>query len=173
MLTVMMECRDHEAELAHTLSFLVAGAVEGLVGDVVVLDHGSRDGSSRVADAAGCRFYGQWDLMDILRGARGEWLMLVEPGARLQHGWIEEVVEYITLSRQPARFSESRNHRRPFYQRIARSLPPLERGFLMPKLQAVATAKSGMSLCDLTRGLKPIRLSTEMVPSWVARRTRA
>ncbi len=54
--------RDHEAELAHTLSFLVAGAVEGLVGDVVVLDHGSSDGTSSVADAAGCRFYGAWDI---------------------------------------------------------------------------------------------------------------
>lgn len=62
MLTVIMECRDHEPELAHTLSALVTGAVEGLVSDVVILDHGSRDGSSRVADAAGCRFYGQWDI---------------------------------------------------------------------------------------------------------------
>ena len=51
MLTVLLECRDQEPELAQTLSVLVAGAVEGLVSDVVVLDHGSRDGSSKVADA--------------------------------------------------------------------------------------------------------------------------
>lgn len=56
MLTVIMETKDNEAELAQTLSALVAGAVEGLVSDVIILDHGSTDGSPRVADAAGCRF---------------------------------------------------------------------------------------------------------------------
>ena len=40
MLTVLMECHDQESELAQTLSVLVAGAVEGLVSDVAVLDHG-------------------------------------------------------------------------------------------------------------------------------------
>ena len=89
MLTVIMECHDQEPELAQTLSVLVAGAVEGLVSDVIVLDHGSQDGSSMVADAAGCRFYPQWDMKDVLAKARGEWLLLVEPGARLGHGWID------------------------------------------------------------------------------------
>lgn len=167
-----MECRDQEAELAHTLSCLVAGAVEGLVGDVVVLDHGSSDGSSSVADAAGCRFHEQWDIRDILRSARGEWLLLIEPGARLQHGWIEEIAEYISHAKQPARFSVSRGHRRPFYQRIARSQPPLEQGFLLPKRQAVAVAKTGMDLGELVRGQKARRLSVEMVPSRLARRAR-
>ena len=31
MLTIIMECRDNEAELAQTLSALVSGAVEGIV----------------------------------------------------------------------------------------------------------------------------------------------
>ncbi len=84
MLTVVLECQDQESELAQTLSVLVAGAVEGLVSDVVVLDHGSRDGTSRVADAAYCRFHSQWDIKDIVRSARGEWLLFVEPGARPQ-----------------------------------------------------------------------------------------
>ncbi len=55
MLTIILECRDNEAELAQTLSALVTGAVQGIVRDVIVLDHGSRDGSAKVADAAGCR----------------------------------------------------------------------------------------------------------------------
>ena len=59
MLTIITETRDNEAELAQTLSALVAGAVEGLVSDVIVLDHASQDGSSRVADAAGARFLQQ------------------------------------------------------------------------------------------------------------------
>ena len=95
MLTVVLECQDQEPELAQTLSVLVAGAVEGLVSDVVVLDHDSRDGTSRVADAAGCRFHSQWDIKDIVHSARGEWLLFVEPGARPQTGWIDEIAEYI------------------------------------------------------------------------------
>ncbi len=79
---MFLECQDQEPELAQTLSVLVAGAVEGLVSDVVVLDHGSRDGTSRVADAAGCRFHSQWDIKEIVRSARGEWLLFVEPGAQ-------------------------------------------------------------------------------------------
>lgn len=172
MLTVMMECRDQEPELAQTLSVLVAGAVEGLVSDVIVLDHGSSDGSSRVADAAGCRFYAQWDIRDVLRAARGEWLLLVEAGARPLHGWIDEIGEYVALNTVPARFSQSRNHRQPFFRRIARSTPPLEHGLLLPKGQAIAVARSGMALGQLAQGHKPRRLSSELVPSWVARQGR-
>lgn len=172
MLTVLMECRDQEAELAQTLSVLVSAAVEGLVGDVVVLDHGSQDGSSRVADAAGCRFHQDWDLKDVLKAARGEWLLLLEPGARPQAGWIDEVMEFIALNRQPARFAPSRTYRRPFLTRIVRALPPLELGLLLPKQQALSLATSGMGLDVLTKGQKPSKLGSEIIPAWVARSAR-
>jgi hypothetical protein len=172
MLTVIIECQDQEPELAQTLAVLVSGAVEGLVCDVVVLDHGSRDGTSKVADAAGCRFYSQWDINDILRSARGEWLLLVEPGARPQSGWIDEIAEYMSLNKVPARFTASRGYRRPFLKRFGRSLPPLELGFLMSKRQALASAKSGMRLAEFTKGHKSRRLSSELIPSWVARAAR-
>lgn len=172
MLTVMMECRDQEPELALTLSVLVAGAVEGLVSDVVVLDHGSSDGSSRVADAAGCRFYTQWDLRDVLRAARGDWLLLVEPGARPLGGWIDTIGEYVSVHTSAARLSPSRGHRRPFYQRIGRPRTPLEDGLLLPTRQAVAIAQPGMRLDQLGIGQKPRRLSCEIVPAWAARRGR-
>lgn len=169
MLTVLMECRDQESELAQTLSVLVAGAVEGLVSDVVVLDHGSRDGSARVADAAGCRFHDQWDIRDILHSVRGEWLLLMQPGARPQVGWIDELGEHVAMNRQPARFSPSRNHRLPFFKRVTRSVPPLEHGLVLPKGQAITLARSGMALEQLAVNRKPFRLVSEMVPAWAAR----
>jgi len=172
MLTVIMECKDQEPELAQTLSVLVTAAVEGLISDVAVLDHGSRDGSARIADAAGCRFYTHWDIKDVLRAARGEWLLLIEPGARPQSGWIDEVAEYLALNKQPARFTPSRGYKLPLYRRIGRSPPPLEHGFLFSKNQAIALAKSGMSLSQLIHGQKPKRLSSEIIPSWVARTIR-
>ena len=169
MLTVLMECRDQEPELAHTLSALVTGAVEGLVSDVVILDHGSRDGSSRVADAAGCRFYGQWDIQEILHSARGGWLLLIEPGARPQAGWIDEILEYVAICRDSARFSPSRYHQRNIFSRMLHRAAPLEHGYLLPKTQALSIAKSGMSLAELVGGQKPRRLNAEMVPAWALR----
>ncbi len=164
MLTVIMECHDQEPELAQTLSVLVAGAVEGLVSDVIVLDHGSTDGSAFVADAAGCRFYQQWDMKDVLASARGEWLLLIEPGARLGQGWVDEVAEYVALNKAPARFSESRLYRLPFYRRLTRSRPLLENGLLIPKRQAQGLAGEGRELLQLARGQKPRRLASEIIP---------
>lgn len=172
MLTVIMECRDQEPELAHTLSTLVSGAVEGLVSDVVILDHGSHDGSSHVADAAGCRFHAEWDIKDIVQSARGEWLLLVEPGARPQTGWIEDIQEYVALNRVPAKFTPSRNYRRPFLRRIFQKAQPLEYGLLLSKKQAISLAKSGMTLADFSKGQKLRRLSVEIIPSWVVTEAR-
>lgn len=171
MLTVIIECRDQEPELAQTLASLVAGAIEGLVCDVVVLDHGSSDGTERVADAAGCRYHTEWDIGEILRSARGEWLLLVEPGARPQAGWIDEIGEYMALNKLPARFTASRGYRRPLLQRIGRAVSPLEFGFLISKAQALAAARSGMTLAELAKGQKPGKLSSEIIPSWVAARS--
>ncbi|WEX78188.1 glycosyltransferase family 2 protein [Sinorhizobium numidicum] len=168
MLTIIMETRDNEAELAQTLSALVAGAVEGLVSDVIILDHGSSDGSVRVADAAGCRFCLDWDLGDILRSARGEWLMLLEPGARPVGRWVDELAEYVSLNKSPARFSPSRMHKRSFLKRLSRKTPPLEAGFLMRKRDAVAVARANMRLSDIASGRAVRKLATELVPAWVA-----
>lgn len=169
MLTVLMECRDQEPELAQTLAVLVAGAVEGLVSDVVVLDHGSKDGSERVAEAAGCRFHSDWNLSDVLGSVRGEWLLLMEPGARPQFGWVDELSEYMALNRVPARFSPSKTHRRPLLQRLMQRAEPLETGVVLSRSQALAVARSDMKLSELARRLKSRRLSSEMIPAWAMR----
>jgi hypothetical protein len=171
MLTVLLECRDNEPELAHTLAVLVSGAVDGLISDVIVLDHGSRDGSARVAEAAGCRFVDKWELKDVLGLARGEWLMLLEPGARPQSGWIEEVLEHASLSRTPARFSPSRRFRRPLLKRWKRS-GPLEHGFLVRKHQAAELAAPGADLKALTKASTVRKLRAELIPAWVLREGR-
>lgn len=151
-----------------TLSVLVAGAVEGLVGDVVILDHGSEDGSARVADAAGCRFQAEWNLPDVLRSVRGEWVMLMEPGARPQAGWIDELAEHMAHSHESIRFSPSRNYRQPLLKRLLKPANVLERGLVLPTVQAVSKAKPGSTLAELATGLKPFRLTSEMVPAWAA-----
>jgi hypothetical protein len=168
MLTIITETRDNEAELAQTLSVLVAGAVEGLVSDVIVLDHGSQDGSSRVADAAGARFCTSWDMTDIVRSARGDWLLLLEAGARPTGRWIDDVAEYMSLNKMPARFSPSRQYRLPFLKRFVTRPTALELGLLLSKQQASAIAKSSTLLRDFANGRAARKLGSELVPAWVA-----
>jgi len=167
MLTVLLECRNNEPELAYTLAVLVSGAVDGLVSDVIVLDHGSRDGSAAVADAAGCKFLDNWDLKQVLQQARGEWIMLLEPGARPQSGWIEEILEHASLGRTSARFSPSRRFRRPLFKRLTSRAGVLELGFLMPKQQASALARPGMDLTALAKASSVKKLRAELIPAWV------
>ena len=171
MLTIIMECRDNEAELAQTLSALVAGAVEGIVRDVIVLDRGSSDGSARVADAAGCRFLTDWDMADVVRSARGDWLLLLEPGARPLSGWVDAVVDHVAVDKAPARFSGSRSHRRPLLRRLGR-IAPLERGYLVSKREASAAVRSGMALDAVPRGGRVKNLVAEIVPAWAVKAMR-
>jgi len=167
MLTVLLECRDNEPELAHTLAVLVSGAVDGLVSDVIVLDHGSRDGSSTVADAAGCRFIEQWELKQVLQQARGEWILLLEPGARPQAGWIEEIFDYAMRGKAPARFTASRRYRRPLFRRLTRRPGALEFGMLIQKRQAAALVRPGMDLSTLAKSATLKKLRSELIPAWV------
>ena len=167
MISVLIECKDDEKALAVTLAALVHGAVEGLVAEVVILDRGSRDGTALLADAAGCRFLENPDLRDVVRSARGDWLLLIEPGARPLLGWVDHIGQHMAAGRMSARMRPSREYRLPFLQRLRRRPSALEHGVLIPKRQAIANAKSGQSLGSLGRGLAMTRLKCEIVPAAV------
>jgi hypothetical protein len=119
----------------------------GLVSDVIVLDHASQDGSSRVADAAGARFCTSWDMTDIVRSARGDWLLLLEAGARPAGRWIDDVAEYMSLNKMPARFSPSRQYRRPFLQRIVNTARAAGAG--ITAVEAAGGSRSPNPPCSL------------------------
>jgi len=78
-------------------------------------------------------------------------------------------MEHLAVHKKAARFSPSRNYRRPFFKRIGRALPPLEYGLILPKKNAIASAKSGMSLEMLANGQKATKLVSQMIPAWVVR----
>ena len=133
MISVLIECKDQEQALAVTLASLVQGAVEGIVAEVVILDRGSRDGTALLADAAGCRFLEDPDLRDVVRSARGDWLLLIEPGARPILGWVDHLGQHMVAGTMSARMRPSREYRLPFFQRFRRRVSALEHGVLIPK----------------------------------------
>jgi glycosyltransferase involved in cell wall biosynthesis len=96
MISVVIPTLDSERLLVPTLAALVVGSAEGLVREVFLVDGGSRDETSRIADAAGCDFLsGPADEGERLAGAahkaRGDWLLFLDPGAIVEEGWTREV----------------------------------------------------------------------------------
>ncbi|TCT39823.1 glycosyl transferase [Martelella mediterranea] len=166
MLSVIIECDDNEPELAHTLSSLVVGAVEGLISDVTVLDRRASEGTSLVAEAAGCRYFRNWDLTDVVTSARGDWILVLEPGARPLSGWVDAIHEHIATETKPARFSKSRRHRRAFWKRLFTRRCPLEAGLLLPKPIALEKAREcGTSPFAMAHRMVTRRLSCELIPA--------
>lgn len=102
MLSVLIETRNDEEGLARTLASLVGGVVEGMVREVIVCDLGSTDQTAKVAEHAGCRYLATGGIKAGIGVAKGDWLLLLEPGARLVEGWTDTVADHIgRLPRRP------------------------------------------------------------------------
>jgi glycosyltransferase involved in cell wall biosynthesis len=163
MLSVLIETRNDEEGLARTLASLVGGAVEGLVREVIVCDAGSTDQTHYVAEHAGCHYLAQGGIAAGIKLAKGDWLLLLEPGARLAEGWIAEVGAHIARQTMAARFSRSRSTRTPFLARVLSRNRALADGLLISVRQASALAKSAGSAEALARGLATKRLEAEIL----------
>ena len=100
-----------------------------------------------------------------MKRAKGDWLLLLEPGARLMDGWTDAVLHHMTGGSAPARFSRSRIGRQPFLARFFKASRPLADGLLMTKRQAIALAKTGGELTALGRGISTRRIAAEIIPS--------
>lgn len=165
MLTVLIETRNDEDALARTLSSLVSGAVEGIVREVLIHDRGSTDQTTVVADHAGCVLLPHGDLIGGVRRAKGEWLLFVEPGARLVDGWVEAVFAHVGHAGTPARFLRARNAGGGFLQRLMSRRRPLSDGLLVTKRQALAKLKPGDEVETLARRLSSRRIGAEILPA--------
>jgi hypothetical protein len=99
MITALIETLNDEVALAHALAALVPAATEGVLREVVVIDHGSTDGTLVVADAAGCTIVAAGAAGDQRRfaveRARGAWVLLLPPTAVLEPGWQGEAMAFV------------------------------------------------------------------------------
>ena len=161
MLTVLIETKDSEEGLARTLASLISGAVEGLVRDVIVSDRGSTDQTHRVAEHAGCHFMAT-GISNAVKQARGDWLLMLEPGARLADGWMEPVAMHIAKNTMAAQFSRARAARAPFLARVFSKNRALANGLLISKPQATALSRNAADAEAIARGLATKRLTAEI-----------
>jgi glycosyltransferase involved in cell wall biosynthesis len=100
MLSVVIATQDSERALLPTLAALVAGAVAGVVREVIVADAGSRDGSATIAEGAGCRVMTSGGtrgarLKAAAAIARSPWFMFLQPGTVPDATWIDETRRFV------------------------------------------------------------------------------
>jgi glycosyltransferase involved in cell wall biosynthesis len=163
MLSVVIETKNDEDPLARTLSSLVAAAVEGAVREVIVCDLGSTDRTHHVADHAGCVFLTEGGIAAGVRRAKSEWLLVMEPGARLLDGWAEHVADHTARLTMAARFSRARAARAPFLSRVFSHRRALADGLVITKRQATSLARNAYDAEGLARGLAMKRLAAQIM----------
>ena len=170
MLTVLIDAADDPNGLALTLATLVPGAVEGLVRDVVVIDRGLDAATRKVADHAGCRIAEGESLPTVLANAKGDWLLLLETGARPSVDWVDSVTAHIGevemrgRTPRPARFGRARSDSLGFLARFTGRRTALAEGLLIPKVQAIGPASRSATLEEMAKGFATSLLEATIKP---------
>jgi hypothetical protein len=100
MLSVIIPTEGTEHPAVATLAALIPGATAGVVREVLLVDMGDSRVIERVADVAGCRYLAfegsrAAALAAGASQARSPWLMFLYAGAVLDHGWIDETMQFI------------------------------------------------------------------------------
>jgi rSAM/selenodomain-associated transferase 2 len=100
MISVVIPTLNAESSLATAMTALVPGVVEGIVGQVIVVDGGSCDRTLRIAEDAGAdivraeRGRGS-QLMAGAKAARFPWLLFLHADTVLDVGWEREAAGFI------------------------------------------------------------------------------
>ena len=114
MISVVIPTLDAARTLPVTLASLVGAAVEGLVKEVLLADGGSADATLEIADDAGAKILKGEGLAAACAAARGDWLLILLPGARLSTDWETAAAMHMARGWERAgRFRASRDGRRP------------------------------------------------------------
>lgn len=151
MLTAAILAREGDEErLARTLAALVPAVLDSFLREAMVVDGGGAPGLMLVADHAGCALVP--DLRAAAETARGEWLLILEAGARLEEPWVEVARNHIAATRQPASFKL----RERLLPRLFRRGAPFRHGLLVRREEVLAKGEAGLA------GVRTVRLRVEL-----------
>lgn len=165
MLSVLIETRNDEEGLARTLASLVGGVVEGMVREVIVCDLGSTDQTAKVAEHAGCRYLTAGGIGAGIAAAKGDWMLVLEPGARLVEGWADVVADHIAHSGKPARFSPARGARKSWFRTLFSRRNLTANGLVISRKQAVSSQGMASDLQAFAAGIRTVSLPADIWPA--------
>jgi len=109
MITLFVESSAETSErLARTLSAVIPAVIDGVLKDAFVFNTDSSDDVAKITEAAGAIPMAGSDLQTAIGAARADWLLCLEPGARLRSDWPEIVGDALadvdTRQATPMRF---------------------------------------------------------------------
>jgi hypothetical protein len=106
MITALVSAEHGVEALAVTLSALVPGVVEGLIGDAVVLSSRPDEALARVADTVGATLLtvSADPFREGARHAKRDWLLCLAAGDVPVEGWIRALDRFIALSPPERRY---------------------------------------------------------------------
>ena len=101
MISVILPTDNAERLLPRCFDSLIAGAVRGVVREVIVSDAGSTDATLLIADAAGAHVIHSRknrgaQMADAAASAKSDWLLFLHPQTALETGWDVEAESFIS-----------------------------------------------------------------------------
>ena len=100
MLTVIIDARTRAAPLPVLLSQLTAGAVEGLVRQVLILAAPDQPGIAEICEDMGAEAHPAFG--EAAKAARAEWLLVLSADFRLRDGWIGALSDHLARGKREA-----------------------------------------------------------------------
>jgi glycosyltransferase involved in cell wall biosynthesis len=100
MISVVVPTNNSERLLPRCFDSLIAGAVRGVVREVIVSDAGSTDGTLAIADAAGAHVVRACNnrseqMIKAAATAKSDWLLFLHPQTALETGWEAEAESFL------------------------------------------------------------------------------
>lgn len=158
MLSVLVFDADEPMGLTITLSSLVAGVVEGVLREVVVVEP-KGEAALKVADHAGCSVLSRAELERSSTALKGDWLIVMRAGDRLPANWPERAVRH---GEDQLRAKRPRGGRFVLPAREAtgwrRWLARRESAYLVPKAHAMSRLSQGAPWDAVAKGIDLDRL---------------
>lgn len=144
--------------LPASLASMIEGLDAGLIRELIVVDGGSTDGTVKMATAAGAEVVTTGHA-DAIKVAKGDWLLLLQPGVQLRQGWAQVVLDHITHKGTAGYFgTTARRGPARWLAGLFRAVPPHD-ALLVPSAMTRSGGAElhGAALCHALRGrLQPL-----------------